>query len=51
MQRRGICFQRAKLCSLCWRSIQRARGKKIVILAPLLEMLLQKHVSEISKFG
>jgi hypothetical protein len=34
MQRRGICFQRAKLCSLCWRRIQRARGvKKSVILA------------------
>jgi hypothetical protein len=33
MQRRGICFQRVKLCSLCWRRIQRARGKKAVILA------------------
>jgi hypothetical protein len=33
MQRRGICFQRAKLYSLCWRRIQRARGKKSVILA------------------
>jgi hypothetical protein len=33
MQRRGICFQRAELYSLCWRRIQRARGKKSVILA------------------
>jgi hypothetical protein len=33
MQRRSICFQRAKLYSLCWRRIQRARGKKSVILA------------------
>jgi hypothetical protein len=33
MQRRGICFQRARLYSLCWRRIQRARGKKSVILA------------------
>jgi hypothetical protein len=33
MQRRGICFQRAKLYSLYWRRIQRACGKKLVILA------------------
>jgi hypothetical protein len=33
MQRRGIYFQREKLCSLCWRNIQRAWGKKSVILA------------------
>jgi hypothetical protein len=33
MQHRGIYFQRAKLYSLCWRRIQRARGKKLVILA------------------
>jgi hypothetical protein len=33
MQRRAICFRRAKLRSLCWRRIQRARGKKSVILA------------------
>jgi hypothetical protein len=35
MQRRGICFQRAELYSLCWRRIQRARDKKSVILALL----------------
>jgi hypothetical protein len=28
MQRRGICFQRAELYSLCWRRIQRAREAK-----------------------
>jgi hypothetical protein len=33
MQRRGISLQRAKLYSLCWRKIQRARGIKLVILA------------------
>jgi hypothetical protein len=32
MQCRGIYFEHAKLCSLCWRRIQRARGKKLVIL-------------------
>jgi hypothetical protein len=54
MQRRGICFQRAKLYSLCWRRIQRARGKKSIILTlryfsaaageywPLVEALKEK---------
>jgi hypothetical protein len=45
MQRRGICFQRAKLYNLYWRRIPCARAEKnqlfyrCAILAPLLEML------------
>jgi hypothetical protein len=33
MQRRAIFFQRAQFYSIRWRRIQRARGKKAVILA------------------
>jgi hypothetical protein len=50
MQRRAIFFQRAQFYNICWRRIQRARGKKAVILAlryfsaAPLKMLLSQYL-------